>query len=467
MTKASTGQSKNFDWPTIAVFFSLITIGWLMLYSVFNNPENTFTFLDFSSEIGKQTMWVAVSSVAFIIILNIEWNFWNTLAYPIYAISLILLLLVLIFGSEIKGAKSWFSFGAIGFQPSEIAKFGTALALSSYMSVKKHDFKSNKVLLTTLGIFFVPILLILLQPDAGSALVFLSFFLLLYRKGLSPSLYLLAFILIFIFILSFVAGTNVVLLLVWYAAFSFLLFNYQTDFRSVIVFGLSLLASFVFYNRGLFLGTWLTPMIGTFVMIFLQFKERNIRLITLIGVSISLSLLFSFGTQFAFNTYLKPHQQDRINAWLQPEKCDPSGSLYNIIQSKLAIGSGGIGGKGFLQGEMTKLKYVPEQSTDFIFSTVGEEQGFLGVLGVILLFTFLVTRLIVMAERARLEFIRNYLYCIAGIMFIHFFINIGMTMGIMPVIGIPLPFLSKGGSSLLTFSIMLAVAIKMDSYRVR
>ncbi len=467
MTKANAGQAKNFDWPTIAVFFSLITIGWLMLYSVFNNPDNTFTFLDFTSEIGKQTVWVGISVVVFILVLNIEWNFWNTLAYPIYAISLILLILVLIIGSEIKGAKSWFSFGSVGFQPSEIAKFGTALALSSYMSVKKHDFSSNRVMITTLGIFFVPILLILLQPDAGSAIVFLSFFLLLYRKGLSPSFYFLAFVLIFIFILSFIAGTNLVLLLVWYVAYAFLLFNYQIDIRSTSIYGASLLASFIFYNQGLFLGAWVTPAIGTMVAMFLQYKERNIRLITLVGVSIFLSLLFSFGTQYAFNTYLKPHQQDRINAWLQPEKCDPSGSLYNIIQSKLAIGSGGFAGKGFLNGEMTKLKYVPEQSTDFIFSTVGEEQGFLGVFGVIVLFSFLVIRLVIMAERARLEFIRNYLYCIAGIIFLHFFINIGMTMGIMPVIGIPLPFLSKGGSSLLTFTIMLGAAIKMDSYRMR
>jgi rod shape determining protein RodA len=177
--------------------------------------------------------------------------------------------------------------------------------------------------------------------------------------------------------------------------------------------------------------------------------------------------MFTFSVKYGFENYMKPHQQDRINAWLQPEKCERTGSLYNIVQSKLAIASGGTLGKGFLEGEMTKLKYVPEQSTDFIFSTVGEEQGFMGVFGVILLYTFLIIKLIIMAERARLEFIRNYLYCIAGIVFIHFFINIGMTMGVMPVIGIPLPLMSKGGSSLLSFSIMLSVAIKMDYYKNR
>ncbi len=467
MTQPILGKNKSFDWASISIYLSLISIGWLMLYSVFHDPNHPYAFLDPSTDIGKQTIWIGLGIATFIAVLTIEWNFWNTLAFPIYGISLILLLLVLLIGTEIKGAKSWFSFGAFSFQPSEIAKFGTALALSSYMSFKNHDFKQRKVLLTTFAILGIPILLILLQPDAGSAVVFLSFFLLLYRKGFSPLFYFLAFTLTLIFILSFVMGTHFVLTLVALTSFGFLLFNYQWNSKTLIIFGSTLLASFVSHNQNFTIGVWSIPMAGTLIMMFFHFKERNLRLISIMALSIVLSLTFSFGTQYAFNTYLKPHQQDRINAWLQPEKCDPSGSLYNLIQSKLAIGSGGTMGKGFLNGEMTKLKYVPEQSTDFIFATVGEEQGFIGVLGVVLLYTFLIVRLIIMAERARLEFIRNYLYCIAGILFVHFFINIGMTMGLMPVIGIPLPLMSKGGSSLLAFSVMIAVAIKMDSYRTR
>lgn len=467
MTQPILGKSKNFDWASIAIYFSLITIGWLMLYTIFNDPNEPFGFLDPFSKIGKQTIWTGLAIVVFIIVMNIEWNFWNTLAFPIYGISILLLILVLLIGSEIKGATSWFSFGGFTFQPSELAKFGTALALSSFMGSKKHNFRDRRLLLTTFAIFFVPIILIMLQSDPGSAIVFLSFFLLLYRKGFSPMFYFLTITLTLIFIMSFIAGTDFVLLFVWYVAYAFLLFNYKLDWKSIGIFVVSLIASFIFFNRDIFLAVWLTPLIGSLVLVGYHIKQGNIRFITLMGMFVALSLIFSYGTQYAFNNYLKPHQQDRINAWLQPEKCDPSGSLYNTIQSKLAIGSGGLMGKGFLKGEMTKLKYVPEQSTDFIFSTVGEEQGFLGVLGVILLYTILIIRLIVMAERARLEFIRNYLYCIAGILFVHFFINIGMTMGVMPVIGIPLPLLSKGGSSLITFSIMLAAAFKMDSYRVR
>jgi rod shape determining protein RodA len=467
MTSPFAGRNRSFDWATIGIYLSLVTIGWFMLYSIFYNPEQPYDFINPTTEIGKQTIWVVISFLAFILVLSIEWTFWNTLAYPIYVVSLLLLLGVLIFGTEIKGAKSWFAFGPVSFQPSEIAKFGTALALSSYMSFKQHDFSNSRTLITTLAIFLIPVLLIFLQPDAGSALVFLSFFLLLYRKGFPPVFYFLAFVMLTIFILTFVAGTNMVLVLVWYGAFMLLLFTYDKNIRTVGIFVLCLLASFIFNNRNLFEGVWLVPVIGMLVMMVLHFREGNLRLIIISAISVLLSLMFTFSVKYGFENYMKPHQQDRINAWLQPEKCERTGSLYNIVQSKLAIASGGTLGKGFLEGEMTKLKYVPEQSTDFIFSTVGEEQGFMGVFGVILLYTFLIIKLIIMAERARLEFIRNYLYCIAGIVFIHFFINIGMTMGVMPVIGIPLPLMSKGGSSLLSFSIMLSVAIKMDYYKNR
>jgi rod shape determining protein RodA len=211
----------------------------------------------------------------------------------------------------------------------------------------------------------------------------------------------------------------------------------------------------------------MVPAIGTLITAFLAIKERQLRILTLILVSAFLTITLSYTTQYVFDNVLKPHQQERINIWLRPEKCDPRGPLYNLIQSKLAIGSGGFAGKGFLNGEMTKLNYVPEQSTDFIFSIVGEEQGFIGTASVIVLFVLLIIRSVVVAERAKLEFIRNYAYGIAGIFFVHTFVNIGMTMGLMPIIGIPLPLLSRGGTSLLIFSVMISVLIRMDASRYR
>jgi len=211
----------------------------------------------------------------------------------------------------------------------------------------------------------------------------------------------------------------------------------------------------------------LPPAIMMLYYLFLEIKKSNARLVTLVMPIIVAASAFAFGSSYVFDHFLKPHQQERINVWLRPEKCDPRGSLYNIIQSKMAIGSGGLAGKGFLKGEMTKLDYVPEQSTDFIFTSIGEEQGFIGTLGVILLFSILLIRCVIIAERANLEFIRNYGYAVAGILFFHFAFNIGMTMGLLPVVGIPLPFISKGGSSLMVFTIMVAVLLKMDMARFR
>ncbi|MBL0023563.1 MAG: rod shape-determining protein RodA [Saprospiraceae bacterium] len=212
----------------------------------------------------------------------------------------------------------------------------------------------------------------------------------------------------------------------------------------------------------------LIPAASAFVLfMILEFRKRNVKIVSLIVPLIIIAASFGYAASYVFENFLQPHQQERINVWLRPEKCDPRGSLYNILQSKMAIGSGGLQGKGFLQGEMTKLDYVPEQSTDFIFTSIGEEQGFIGIVGVVILFTILLTRCVIIAERANLEFIRNYAYGVAGILFFHFMFNIGMTMGLLPVIGIPLPFISKGGSSLIAFSIMIAVLIKMDMARYR
>jgi len=464
---SSRSANKSFDWIVATIYGCLLVIGWLMLYATVYTEENPKAYLDLSTTIGKQSLWIGISLVTFIIVYAIDWKVWNTFAYPLYIGSIILLVLVLLIGSEIKGARSWFTFARVGFQPSEIAKFGTALAVSSYLSLYKTDIGLRKTLLTALGILFVPILLILLQPDAGSAIVFSSILIVFYKKGLSELYFILGFAAISIFILSLIYDPQVVTLSVALIGTAVMIYNMAGSYRSIIFFIVLAAVAIILFVKGLSLYAFLLLAGVASYYLYYYFQERDLRIPTLTIPAVLLAALFSFGSRFAFDNGLEKHQQERINVWLNPEKCDPRGSLYNIIQSKLAIGSGGFEGKGFLQGNMTKLNFVPEQTTDFIFSTVGEEQGFIGTLGVIFLFTLLLVRIVIIAERAKNEFISNYAYCVAGIIFIHFFVNVGMSVGLMPVIGIPLPFLSKGGSALLGFTIMIAALLKMDTARFR
>ncbi len=459
--------NKGIDWMLLSIFVSLVAIGWMMVYSANHDDQNIYNFLDLNTEIGRQTLWTIIAGVFFTVILTVEWNFWNTFALPLYFISIALLILVLFFGHKVKGNMSWFNFGVFSFQPSEVAKFATALALSSYMSFNKNVLRENNVLFTAIGIFLAPMLLILLQPDAGSALVFLSFFMLLYRKGLSSWLYILAFILLMIFIFSLKFSPHSIFLFCLFIGFGIMLFSLNTSIKAIGAFASALALSYVAFRYNYILGVYIFPALGFIVAAFNLWKERNMRTLFLVSVATFSITILSYGTDYLFEEVIKPHQQERINIWLRPERCDPRGPLYNLIQSKLAIGSGGFLGKGYLNGEMTKLNYVPEQSTDFIFSIVGEEQGFIGTASIIILYLMFIVRSVIIAERAKLEFIRNYAYCIAGIFFIHFFVNIGMTMGLMPIIGIPLPLLSRGGTSLLIFSVMISVLIKMDSSRFR
>jgi rod shape determining protein RodA len=467
MAQIQISKNRSLDWVSLTVYVSLLFIGWSMLYSTTYNSEQPYAFLNISSVIGSQTVWLVISLIAFVSVLTLDWKFWNTLAFPVYAITVLLLILVLFFGKEINGSKSWFSFGVFSIQPSEWAKFGTALALSSYLSFLKTNLQDSKVLMIAIGIFMVPALVILLQPDPGSALVYMSFFILLYRKGLSPFIFLTAFSFIFCFILSLVFSPVDVTVFICSIVGVVLIFEHQNP-RNAFLISAGMLAMILFlYMQNEHQLVLLPPIIVMIVFSLLLFFKKNFRLLAITIPLATLFVVFSFGATYVFENALKPHQQDRINVWLRPEKCDPRGSLYNVLQSKLAIGSGGMAGKGFLKGEMTKLNYVPEQTTDFIFTSVGEEQGFIGSVGVIFLFTVLLLRCVTIAERAKLEFIRNYAYCVLGILLVHFFINIGMTIGIMPVIGIPLPFLSKGGSSLLAFSVMISVLLKMDMARFR
>ena len=412
-------------------------------------------------------MWLGLAVVTFVIVYVVEWEFWNSFAFPIYAIAIFLLIMVLIVGTEIKGARSWFTMFGLSFQPSEIAKFATALAVSSFLSSYKTNIRNRNTLLISLGLIGLPMMLILLQPDAGSAMIFLSFFVLFYRRGLSVLVYILGFSIASIFIGSLVFDPKSVTLLITMTGLGILIYNVGRTWKSGFVFLAISFVVILFYVRDLYWFGIGIILISLVVYSFLMIQERMFRTLTIVLPSLALASILAFGSSFAFEKLLEPHQQDRINVWLRPEKSDPRGSRYNIIQSKRAIGSGGFKGKGFLQGDMTKLNYVPEQTTDFIFSTVGEEQGFIGSVGVIFLFTLLLARIVIIAERAKNTFIQNYAYAVAGILFLHFFVNIGMALGLMPVIGIPLPFLSKGGSALLGFTIMISVLIRMDMARFR
>ena len=438
-----------------------------MVFSTLYDPKAPYSFLDFTTPIGAQSLWVVISIFTFFSALTLDWKFWNTLAFPIYGVTVLLLILVLFIGTEINGAKAWFRFGIFSFQPSEWAKFGTALAVASYLSFFKTSITNTNVFAISLALFFGPALLVLLQPDFGSSLVFLSFFILLYRRGMSPWIILVGMGLASIFIFSLVYTPYLVSVFLIFLSSAIFIFDFEKPQRAIIIVSsLLLVILFLLYQKEL-VYIIIPALAGLGFYLYLHIRTRNFKIVGFVLPVLAFASFFSFTSSYVFDQFLKPHQQERINVWLRPEKCDPQGSLYNIIQSKLAIGSGGFQGKGFLKGEMTKLDYVPEQSTDFIFTSIGEEQGFIGSLGVIILFTILLIRCVIIAERANLEFIRNYGYAVAGILFFHFAFNIGMTMGLLPVVGIPLPFISKGGSSLIAFSIMIAVLVKMDLARFR
>ncbi len=461
------GFSRGVDIAAYASFISLVIIGWFSLFATVYEGGGYQEIFNFNSEIGRQTIWLGLGLISFIACLVIDWKFWSTFGYLIYGMCMFLLLAVLIFGTTIKGSTSWFNLFGLSFQPSEIAKFGTCLALAALLASPQINVRNNRHFLLCLGLLALPAALILLQPDAGSALVFTSFLILLYRAGANALFYVLAIALAANIILTLVVGIKPVLIIILLFMLAMLLITYNRSVRNFANVGLLTLAVFVFNRFGFQNYIILFLVIGLIVMTALLIRENKPKVLSFTYFSGLFSMFLCFGTQWAFLNILKPHQQDRINVWLRPDLCDPRGSLYNIIQSKTAIGSGGIFGSGFLEGAMTKLQFVPEQTTDFIFCTIGEEQGFLGVFGTIALFTLLLVRLIMMAERARLDFIKYYIYGVAGLLFFHVFVNVGMTMGLMPVIGIPLPLMSKGGTNLLVFFILFGVAFKMDWVRRR
>ena len=455
----------NIDWFLVFLYLSLALIGWLMLYAAEYDAASSASIFSLNTSIGRQTIWILISIITFLLIFIVDEKFWNTFAYPIYLTSLILLVVVLIFGTSIKGSTSWIALFGFTFQPSEFAKIGTVLALATYLSYYKTKIRSTKAQLVAASIFAIPAFLILLQPDAGSALVFISLSIMLFRAGLSPGWIILAISVITLFVLSLLMPVR--LLWVIILTLASLIIYYQMSVRQIFFAGaiaFSILTVIVFqsFETALLIASGLL-FIGLATTYANKFRMRFPALTTFF---VLLAIGFSYTSNYVFEKVLEPHQQDRINVWLRPELSDPRGSMYNVLQSKLAISSGGLEGKGYLQGTLTKLNYVPEQSTDFIFSIIGEEQGFIGAVGIIIIFILLLVRITILAERARNNFQTYFAYGVAGFIFFHFMINIGMTMGLLPVIGIPLPFISKGGSAFLSFSIMLSILTKMDSKRL-
>jgi len=416
---------NRLDWFSVLIYISLVLIGWINIYSSTFTEENPSIF-NFSSLHGKQLFFIATSAVSIIIILALEANFYERFSSLFYIISLALLLGLFIFGRTIAGATSWYDLGFFNLQPSEFAKVATALALAKYLCDIQTDIKRRKDQMISILIILIPAFLIIPQPDPGSALVFFALIFVIFREGL-PLYYLgIGAMVILIFILTLMFGT-----------------------------------------------IWVALILGLLLLLFLLLKKPSIKVpifpVALIYVAI---VLFSLSVNFVFNSVFEQRHRDRFSLWLRLEK-DPKKLEeirktigYNTYQSEKAIESGGFFGKGFLEGTRTKGNFVPEQHTDFIFSTVGEEWGFIGTATVVILFTALLLRLVYLSERQKNNFSRMYGYGVISILFVHYFINIGMVIGVLPTIGIPLPFFSYGGSGLLFFTALLFIFLKLDANRL-
>lgn len=464
-----TVKDRGIDWMTFSIYLSLVAIGWAMIYTVgykSGYPDNFFDFLGTTA--GRQLIWVGISLAGFFITYSIDAVFWRNFANIIYTASMVLLVLVLIFGKTIKGATSWFDFGGgASFQPSEFAKFGTALALSSYLGNYSKGLKSWKHRLYAVAFFLAPVALIMLQPDTGSSLVFFGFFIVLYREGFPGWVFVAGFLLGSILVAGLVNPPLVIISILALAGLAVYFWSMPRRRRwwTLALITLAVGAYFGFkYEYGLYTSLALAAVLIGFFFYHLGGRQRDMAVLVLF--SYLLGSMVAFSANFAFNNVFAPHQQERILVWLKPNEADPQGAAYNLNHSKMAIGSGGLTGKGYLKGNLTQGNFVPEQITDFIFCAIGEEQGFVGVMVVITLYVLLLGRILVIGERQRSDFARLYAYSVASILFVHFFVNIGMTMGLLPTIGIPLPFLSKGGSSLLIFTLMIAVLLKLDARRV-
>jgi len=404
------------DWVMILLYFALVGIGWMSIYSASYNANSTLSFL--AQPAGRQQLFIGLSIGLIVFLFALETKFYERFSSIIYIISLLSLIGLFIFGKTISGATSWYQFGGFSLQPSEFAKFATALALAKYLSDLQTDIKKLKHQLIALAIIFLPALIIIPQPDPGSALVYTAFFFVLYREGLPPIYLLLGFIGIFLFVLTLALSPLIVTLI-----------------ATVIT-----------------------------LLLYLKNRKRKPKKRIYLGILFTCVAL-SFSVNYIFENVFEQRHRDRFNIVLG-KKVDNRGIGYNTHQSEITIGNGGWIGKGWLKGTQTKGGFVPEQHTDYIFSTVGEEWGFIGSAFVIVLFVALMMRVLSRAEKQKSKFSRVYGYSVAAILFIHFTINIGMVLGVFPTVGIPLPFFSYGGSGLWGFTILLFIFIKLDANRI-
>ncbi len=407
-------NSKGFDVLLIICYLALVTIGLFTIYSTCYVPDEVNAVFDMSKNHGKQLIWIGTSLLLAIVILLIDSKIIQHYAYYLYLVCLVLMVLVLIIGTEISGAKAWIKIGSFSIQPTEFMKMATALALAKFFNEGKTSQQKRYVWLSALGFIVVPVIVVMLQHDAGSALVFASFILLFYREGMSAGLLILFFVAALLSVLT-------------------LKFNetYAVALLTVV-----------------------------FIIMFIRDRKqkKTARRDIILFV---LSIVFVFSVNVLYQNVLEPHQKERIDTILG-KTSDPKGADFNLNQSKIAIGSGGMFGKGYLKGTQTKLKFVPEQSTDFIFCAIGEEWGFFGTMVIFALYLTLIFRILQLSEKQRNPFVRHYGYGIAGIISVHFFVNIGMTIGMVPIIGIPLPLVSYGGSSLWAFTAMIFTFIKLN-----
>jgi rod shape determining protein RodA len=461
---------QRLDKVSIGIFIAMLIMGWFNIYAAVYN-EDFSNIIDFSQRYGKQFIWIIAALVLAVFVVVVDTRFYFFFAYFIYGFLMLLLLMVLILGKEVNGARSWFEFGSLSLQPSEFAKFGTALALAAYLNSKKHDLKRLSVFLPAAGIIVLPAILIAVQPDLGSTVVFFALFIVLFREGMSSYIFASGIIMLVLFFFTLLFNNLYLTLGIIALAFVLLWFTTRKWKLCITAIGIFASVTFLLYlfnnfvikslsdESVLFLSVVLSGI--AFAAYFYNKKAISLLIIYLFLVG---SLAFVNSVDFAFNKLLQPHQKERVEIMLG-FKSDLHGKGYNVNQSIISIGSGGFSGKGYLQGTQTKFKFVPAQSTDFIFCTVGEEWGFLGSFFVIGLYAFLLLRLIMLAERQRSVFSRIYGYGVVSILFIHFFINIGMSIGLVPVIGIPLPFFSYGGSSLWGFTILLFIFLRLDASR--
>lgn len=482
MKSRNVNLGKNIDWITICVYLLLIVAGWFSVCGA-SYDYGEKDFFDFSTRAGKQFVWIICSFGLAFVLLMLEDNLYDMFSYIIYGLMIALLVVTIFIAPDVKGSRSWLQLGPVNLQPAEFAKFATALALAKFMNSYSFNLRKIEDAFIVGLIILLPMLLIILQKETGSALVYLAFFLVLYREGMPGVVLFLGVCAVLYFIIGVRFDeimfldtptplgqfTVLSMILVFTAGMTWVYTRKTAPTRNILLVSVSvfLLAYYISRSIPFNLVFVLWGLCGLVVgyLLFLVFSERRWKY-SLIVLFMLGSAAFLYSSDYVFDKVLEPHQQVRIKVVLGMEE-DLAGAGYNVNQSKIAIGSGGLFGKGFLNGTQTKLKYVPEQDTDFIFCTIGEEQGFVGAVVVLLLYLVLILRLVLLAERQRSTFGRVYGYSVLSIFLFHLIINVGMVLGLTPVIGIPLPFFSYGGSSLWGFTILLFIFLRIDAGRGR